>query len=183
MYSIRYYSRFHVTAVGLGTYYLRIRGQTCVFILMLVIRLWSKYTIFNNNRMRKKIIANLCTKNYVGFCSPLEHRPFNIHRSKKYFEKRTYWKQNFNNPYGFEIIERIWCELTTTHTPDKDSGILDWDAVSPTYYTAFEVRAIFIYVFEVYSYWNYLTAKVLYNKVFCNFRLEKKRRMKNQVEI
>jgi len=28
-YSIRYYPRFHVTTVGLGTYYPRIRGSTC----------------------------------------------------------------------------------------------------------------------------------------------------------
>jgi hypothetical protein len=29
MYSVRYYPRFHVTAVGLGTYYPWIRGSTC----------------------------------------------------------------------------------------------------------------------------------------------------------
>jgi hypothetical protein len=30
IYSVRYYPRFHVTAVGLGTYYPCIRGYTCV---------------------------------------------------------------------------------------------------------------------------------------------------------
>jgi hypothetical protein len=29
MFSVRYYPRFHVTAVGLGTYYPRIRGSAC----------------------------------------------------------------------------------------------------------------------------------------------------------
>jgi hypothetical protein len=29
IYSVRYYPRFHVTAVGLGTYYPWIRGHTC----------------------------------------------------------------------------------------------------------------------------------------------------------
>jgi len=31
IYSILYYPRFHVTAVGLGTYYLWIRGSACTF--------------------------------------------------------------------------------------------------------------------------------------------------------
>jgi hypothetical protein len=31
MYSVRYYPRFHVTAVGLGNYYLRIRRHYCNF--------------------------------------------------------------------------------------------------------------------------------------------------------
>jgi hypothetical protein len=30
IYSVRYYLRFHVTAVGLGTYYPWIRGHCCV---------------------------------------------------------------------------------------------------------------------------------------------------------
>jgi hypothetical protein len=32
-YSVRYYPQFHVTAVGLGTYYLCIRWHTCIFML------------------------------------------------------------------------------------------------------------------------------------------------------
>jgi len=32
IYSVRYYSRFHVNAVGLGTYYPRIRGSACIYI-------------------------------------------------------------------------------------------------------------------------------------------------------
>jgi hypothetical protein len=31
IYSVRYYPRFHVTAVGLGTYYPWIRGHYCIF--------------------------------------------------------------------------------------------------------------------------------------------------------
>jgi len=34
-YSVRYYPRFHVTAVGLGTYYPRIQGSACTFIYLL----------------------------------------------------------------------------------------------------------------------------------------------------
>jgi len=30
-YSFRYYPRFHVTAVGLGTYYPRIRRSGCIY--------------------------------------------------------------------------------------------------------------------------------------------------------
>jgi hypothetical protein len=30
IYSVRYYPRFRVTAVGLGTYYPRIRGSACI---------------------------------------------------------------------------------------------------------------------------------------------------------
>jgi len=30
IYSVRYYPPFHVTTVGLGTYYLRIRGSSCI---------------------------------------------------------------------------------------------------------------------------------------------------------
>ena len=30
IYSVRYYPRFHVTAVGLGTYYPWIRGSACI---------------------------------------------------------------------------------------------------------------------------------------------------------
>jgi len=29
-YSVQYYLQFHVSAVGLGTFYLRIRGSTCI---------------------------------------------------------------------------------------------------------------------------------------------------------
>jgi hypothetical protein len=29
-YSVRYYPRFHITAVGLGTYYPWIRGHYCI---------------------------------------------------------------------------------------------------------------------------------------------------------
>jgi len=32
IYSVRYYPRFHVTAVGLGTYYPRIRGSACIYV-------------------------------------------------------------------------------------------------------------------------------------------------------
>jgi hypothetical protein len=32
IYSVRYYPRFHVTAVGLGTYYPWIQGQYCTLI-------------------------------------------------------------------------------------------------------------------------------------------------------
>jgi hypothetical protein len=31
MYGVRYYPRFHVTAVDLGTYYPWIRGNTCIY--------------------------------------------------------------------------------------------------------------------------------------------------------
>jgi len=30
IYGVRYYPQFHVTAVGLGTYYRRIRGSACI---------------------------------------------------------------------------------------------------------------------------------------------------------
>jgi hypothetical protein len=30
VYSVRYYPRFHITAIGLGTYYLLIQGHTCI---------------------------------------------------------------------------------------------------------------------------------------------------------
>lgn len=116
---------------------------------MLVIRLWSKYRSFNNNRMKAKIIANVCTKNYARFSSPLEHHSLNIRRSKKYFEKTTYWTQFFNKPYVFENIKGIRPELNATHTPDKESGIVGCDAVSPPYFTAFEARVIFIHAFVV----------------------------------
>ena len=31
VYSVRYYLQFHVTAVGLGTYYPRLRASTCIY--------------------------------------------------------------------------------------------------------------------------------------------------------
>jgi len=34
IYSVRYYPRFHVTAVGLGTYYTRIWGNYCIWKIM-----------------------------------------------------------------------------------------------------------------------------------------------------
>jgi len=33
IYSIQYYPWFHVTAVGLGTYYPRIRGSACILLI------------------------------------------------------------------------------------------------------------------------------------------------------
>jgi hypothetical protein len=32
IYSVRYYPRFHVTAVGLGTYYLWVRGHYSIYL-------------------------------------------------------------------------------------------------------------------------------------------------------
>jgi hypothetical protein len=32
IYSVQYYPQFHVTAVGLGTYYLQIQGHYCILI-------------------------------------------------------------------------------------------------------------------------------------------------------
>jgi len=36
IYSFRYYSRFHVTAVGLGTYYPWIRRSACLYIYIYI---------------------------------------------------------------------------------------------------------------------------------------------------
>jgi hypothetical protein len=35
IYSVRYYPRFHVTVVGLGTYYSLIRGHYCIRVSLL----------------------------------------------------------------------------------------------------------------------------------------------------
>jgi len=40
MYSLRYYPRFHITAVGLETYYPWIRQSACTYVLAFVLCLW-----------------------------------------------------------------------------------------------------------------------------------------------
>jgi len=42
IYSVLYYPRFHVTAVGLGTYYPQIQGSSCVrFVTVIFVILWE----------------------------------------------------------------------------------------------------------------------------------------------
>jgi hypothetical protein len=36
IYSVRYYPRFHIPAVGLGTYYSWIRGHYCIYVIIVV---------------------------------------------------------------------------------------------------------------------------------------------------
>jgi len=41
MYSIRYYPRLHVTAVGLGMYYLQIRGSAPILLIKPIAVNWK----------------------------------------------------------------------------------------------------------------------------------------------
>jgi hypothetical protein len=53
IYSVQYYLRFHITAVGLGTYYLWIRGHYCIvyiqYFIILILFVLSSFSFHNFN--------------------------------------------------------------------------------------------------------------------------------------
>jgi len=63
--SVRYYPRFHGTAVGLGTYYPRIQHSVCIFIKIWSFTCSGKLTC--NSKTRQMYMPVYCTWMVIRF--------------------------------------------------------------------------------------------------------------------
>ena len=74
IYSIRYYPQFHITAVGLGTYCLQVRGSACTLIMLLWWWLQKQSKHVGNLYVIKHILNScICWFYYISLNIPLMH--------------------------------------------------------------------------------------------------------------
>jgi hypothetical protein len=65
IYSVRYYPHLHVTTVGLGTYYLRVRGHYCVYIYTYI---WYWTLAFMVMWFKTSTIISYCHVHVIKYC-------------------------------------------------------------------------------------------------------------------